>query len=144
MARVHYLRWDRDDNDEARDLFTDLHVTSIEETPISLPKNHYQKITTLPGENNLEQHFRKMNRGLGVESEAFTELFECHTCRTILQNADDAHEHAVDEHDCTSDDALPEFITGVRSLSVGDVIEQDNDLKMVAALGFLDAEWADK
>ena len=91
---------------------------------------------------NLEQVYAEWNRGSGRESDQFRNLRYCERCETYIGGSDEAVTHAAQNHDY---DALhepgePDYVRGERSMSVGDIVERDEQYYVCVPMGWQDVE----
>ena len=139
---VHYLNWDREDRGSATELFHDLHGfdNDIPDLDATEFEHLYREVRQLDdGPEDLEQLWSEWNRGSGHESEEFLETRFCEPCETYQLGSDQAIQHAVENHsyDAFNNMGEPEYVHGIRSMSVGDVVQTGVDeYHMAASLGW--------
>jgi len=126
---VYYLQWhlpDSDIHEEASDLFHEFHIDPPESLTADEFDRLYEAVTEARGDD-LEDLFEGWNVGSGREEDTFLSLRYCERCQTYVEGSDEAVTHATQNHDYDLMQAPepPEYIRGVRSLSVGDIAEQD-------------------
>jgi len=145
IAKIHYLNWDqesRDDDDEdgpANELFHEANTGNLPDrfTEQEL-EELYREVDDVEA-SDPEDLFAKYNRGSGRESQEFEDLQFCEQCGEYLPSQDAAIDHAQHRHDYVAGDngaGTPEYIHGERSLSVGDVVEIDDEYYVAAPTGW--------
>lgn len=163
VATIYYLDWGREDADEtARELFSRLHGAS----PDTLPIEYYRRVGTTHIADEKETEMDALRHIYhywnATDDQAHDPIFkhtlicdQCDSRFTTTSNDDvvdvvtNAANHAEAEHGWeypfknVKRDELPDYIHGLRSMSVGDVIDLDGTLYMVASFGFDEIEWAD-
>lgn len=142
MAVIYYLNWDEEHEEHgpATELFHDLHV---DDTPDKIGEQEfeslYREIREIPYDNVEPEHlWRQWNRGSGYESRDFLGTRYCDPCSTGFTSLDDSYHHFYHEH-FGLDTGLDEFfdvIRGVRSMSVGDVVEIDDAYYQAQGIGW--------
>jgi len=141
-AAINYLNWDREDRGRATELFHEFHGfdNDIPEIDATEFEDLYREVRTLEdAPEELEQIWREWNRASGHESQEFLEMRYCEPCETYQIGSDQAIKHAVDNHgyDAFQQSGEPEYVHGIRSMSVGDAIQTEEDQYYVAvSLGF--------
>lgn len=140
MTAIHYLRWDSPDDavrERAGDLFHDAHRDPPETLAADAFEELYAEVATV-GTEDLEQLFAEWNRGSGRESDRFREARYCERCDGYIEGHDAAVTHAVQNHgyDPVHERDAPDYVHGVRSLSVGDVAERDDGYHVCAPVGW--------
>ena len=142
-AVVNYLNWDRETerHGPATDLFNELHSVEPEIPDLTATEfdDLYREVRTLEdAPEDLEQIWREWNRGSGQTSEEFRETLYCEPCNTYQIGTEHAVQHAVDNHgyDGLHKSGVPEYVHGIRSMSVGDVIETPEAYNVAAPIGF--------
>jgi len=141
-AAINYLNWDREDRGWATELFHEFHGfdNDIPEINAIEFEDLYREVRELEdAPEDLEQIWAQWNCGSGQESEEFLEMRYCESCDTYQIGSEQAIQHAVDNHsyDAFENFGEPEYVHGIRSMSVGDVVQTGNDKYHVAAsLGF--------
>jgi len=140
-ATVDYLGWHLEDRGPATELFHDLHgfdndIPDLDATEFD---DLYREVRELedPTED-LEQLWAEWNRGSGLESREFLEMRYCEPCDTYQIGSDQAIQHAAQNHgyDPFNEVGEPDYIHGIRSMSVGDVVEMEDTYYMAASLGW--------
>lgn len=151
MAVIYYLNWDEEaeEHGPASELFHKLTVKEVldeEEKPAKeLDQSGFEDLYRELIEFDVddpEQVFREWNRGSGYETEEFLELRYCESCDTHIEGGNEALIHAIQNHgyDQTEDVSEPDYIRGVRSFSVGDVVEIDGTYYRCENIGFEEIE----
>jgi len=86
--------------------------------------------------------WKEWNRGSGATAETFLELRYCERCDGYIEGIDEAVTHAAQNHgyDAMNDADAPAYVRGVRSMSVGDIVEIDGAYYMAAAVGWDEIE----
>ena len=138
---VNYLNWDREERGPASTLFHELHATNPEIPDLEPTEFNdlYREVRHIKdGPEDLEQLWREWNRGSGYESEEFLDMRYCNPCDTYQIGSEQAIQHAVDNHgyDAFEEMGEPEYIQGIRSMSVGDVVETGDDYHIAVPIGF--------
>lgn len=74
--------------------------------------------------NDLEQLFAEWNTGSGRESDQYRDLRYCGQCQTYIEGSNEALTHASQNHgyDAFQESNEPEYLRGIRSMSVGDIV----------------------
>lgn len=74
--------------------------------------------------NDLKQLFAGWNAGSGRESDQFRDMRYCERCSSYIEGSGEAEIHAVENHgyDAFHESGAPEYIRGIRSMSVGDMV----------------------
>lgn len=91
--------------------------------------------------DDLEQLFAEWNRGSGRESARFQEFRYCERCHTYIEGSGAAVTHAAQNHGYDPDDlGAPDYLHGIRSLSVGDVVARDDAYYACAPVGWQDLD----
>lgn len=133
MGRLHYLNWDReeDQHSPASTLFHELHVD--EDLPNSFTEDEFDEMYREVAEididsgdpEELEQVWKEWNTGSGLEAQKYLDLMYCEPCDRYIDTPGEAEVHARDRHgyDPLCSQTLPKYIHGERSMSVGDIIE---------------------
>lgn len=154
-ATIYYLNWDLEQGQgPASELF---HKTTIEDVLEDDQKpgteftedefdELYREITTAPVDVDkhgtrpgLEKLWQQWNRGSGVESREFLEQRYCNRCDSYIEGQEEAASHAAEQHSydtMTVQSGEPDYIRGVRSMSVGDVVELDTEMYQARAIGW--------
>jgi hypothetical protein len=140
VATVHYLQWhfsDSENHEEASDLFHRFHVNP----PDSVTEDEFTRLYREVAEadvDDVEELYQGWNRGSGREDEGFLSQRYCEQCRTYIEGEGEAINHAVQNHgyDAFSESGTPGYVRGIRSLSVGDVIEQEETLYACVSIGW--------
>lgn len=140
MTTLHYLRWDSPDEtirDRASDLFHEFHHDPPQTVTEDDFDELYAEVTTVDTDD-LEQLFAEWNRGSGRESDRFEEMRYCERCDTYIEGHGEAVTHASQNHgyDPFHEEDAPAYVRGVRSLSVGDVVERDDAYHACAPIGW--------
>lgn len=147
MTTVNYLQWDNPDDEvrrRASELFHEFHL----DPPVSLSEADfdglYEEIIKVDTDD-LEKLFAEWNRGSGQESALFRELRYCERCQTHIEGGGEAVTHAAQNHgyDAFHDPSEPDYIHGERSLSVGDIAEQDQ-YYVCAPIGWQELQLVEK
>jgi len=151
MATIYYLDWDRDTefDGEASTLF---HEVSTGDIPDQLERDRfdrlYRKVRELPYDiEGPEVLWRQWNRGSGRESRDFLGTRYCDPCEEGFVSMDDAYHHFYHDHVSAREAGLDEFfeyIRGVRSMSVGDVVELGDDYFVAASVGWQELDILDE
>lgn len=118
-------------------LFNDFHHETPDELSESTFDTLYEEVTKVDTED-LEDIYREWNHGSGQESSAFRELRYCEQCLTYIEGSDEVITHASQNHDYDPfmQAGEPEYIRGERSMSVGDIVEQDDTYYACAQVGW--------
>ncbi|QIB75332.1 hypothetical protein G3I44_14170 [Halogeometricum borinquense] len=145
MATIYYLNWDkeRDNNGPATELFHNLHVGDAQEhIDTGAFDDLYREVADDVELENLEDAFAEWNRGSGRESQRFTELRYCERCDGYIDGHDEAITHAAQNHgyDAFTETRDPEYIRGERSLSVGDIVQFEDEYYVCASIGWEQVE----
>jgi len=139
---VNYLNWDQEDRGPASTLFHELHTTEPEIPDLELAEfeDLYREVRELELEEpvDLEQVWREWNRGSGYESEEFHEMRYCEPCQTYQIGSNQVIQHAVDNHgyDAFEEFGEPEYVHGIRSMSVGDVVGIGDKYHVAVPIGW--------
>ena len=147
---INYLGWhlEEDHHGPASELFHDLHGFSRDTPELTVTEfdDLYQEVRTLEdAPDDPEEVWKQWNRGSGYESPEFLDTRYCESCESYIEGSDEAITHAVQNHgyDAFDETGEPDYVHGVRSMSVGDVIEQDGDYQIAMSVGFEDLELSD-
>lgn len=141
-AVINYLNWDREDRGRATELFHEFHGfdNDIPEIDATEFEDLYREVRTLEDAPSDPEHiWRQWNRGSGYESDEFLEMRYCEPCDTYQIGSSQAVQHAVENHgyDAFDETGEPEYVHGIRSMSVGDVIQTEEDeYHVTASIGF--------
>ncbi len=147
MVKIHYLRWapqsDSDPMlDEAdpreKDVFFGFHrVWSDSGDPIRVPRKFYHTVADVD-DADPEVLFNRWN----TESDQLHAARRCLQCGKVFSTAEMAATHARETHSVPRD-KVQDALGGLRSMSVGDIIEYDTRLLAVAPIGFVHATWGE-
>lgn len=100
----------------------------------------YRKIRELPYDlDSPEPLWQQWNRGSQLESQDFLSTRYCDPCNEGFQSMDTAYHHFYHEHYDPPETDLDQFfqhVRGVRSMSVGDIVELDDTYYMAAPIGW--------
>jgi hypothetical protein len=101
----------------------------------------YDQVTVLEGdytEEDLEEIYTGFQRTGFTEWAEFLESRYCEGCDSYIEGSDEALTHAAQNHGYDPDDEFgePEYIHGIRSMSVGDTVVVDGTPYQVQSLGF--------
>jgi hypothetical protein len=150
---VYYLNWDVEPEFDrsASELFHQLHVGDVPGTVTQDEfDDMYRTVRELPYDDpDPEQLWRGWNRGSGRESKAFLSTRYCDPCSQPFTSIDDAYHHFYHDHYTAERDTdLAQFfdvIRGVRSMSVGDVVEMGDGeaYHMAASIGWTEFDVID-
>jgi len=140
VATVYYLQWHQPDaeiHDEAADLFHEFHI----DLQASVTEEEFDQLYEAVAEvdvDDLEDLYRSWNMGSGREDEEFLSLRYCERCQTYIEGEGEAVNHAVQNHgyDAFNQSETPGYVHGIRSLSVGDVVEQHDTLYACVSIGW--------
>lgn len=148
IATIYYLNWDRESafDDAASEFFHDLATGSL---PDTLDQHDfdvmYRKVRELAYElDGPEALWPQWNRGSNQESQDFLSTRYCDPCNEGFTSLDVAYHHFYHDHyqpPETSLDQFFEYIQGVRSMSVGDIVEIDDTYFMAASIGWQEIEF---
>lgn len=160
-ATIHYLDWAHEAADEtARTLFHNLHGSS----PDAVPKDYYRRVGVTQITDDIEDDmaalnyiYSRWNATDETRPDAHDAVYEstlmCERCGAVFGETaetlqpEPAIRHAEDEHGYRTPPArsetLPDYIHGIRSMSVGDVIDLNGTLYLVASFGFNEVEWSE-
>lgn len=158
MGRLYYLNWDQEEEDQhgaASTLFHELHVD--EDLPDSFNEDEfdelYREVAEIDIENGepgeLEKVWTGWNTGSGHESQQYLDLMYCEPCDQYIDTPGEAEVHARQHHDYDPllNTQLPKYIHGERSMSVGDIIQvDDEEYHMAMPIGFHEVtlqDWGD-
>lgn len=144
MTTVYYLQWHRTEptaDTQASDLFHEFHHDPPEILAESAFDELYAEVVTTET-SDLEQLFAEWNRGSGRESDRFLDLRYCERCQTYIEGDGEAVTHAAQNHgyDALTDASDPAYVRGIRSLSVGDIVERDGRYNACAPIGWQEIE----
>lgn len=144
MTTVYYLQWHRsepEDDSMASDLFHLFHHDPPTKLPKSTFQELYEEVAATPTDE-LDQVYREWNRGSGWESEEFQSQRYCEKCRSYIQGSEEAVTHAAQNHgyDAFLYNGEPDYIRGVRSMSVGDIIEREGTYFGCEQIGWQEIE----
>lgn len=147
ITTVHYLQWHQDDpeiHDPASDLFHEFHHDPPAALTKSVFDDLYQEVAAVET-NDLEQLFAEWNAGSGRESTQFHNLRYCDRCHSYIEGSDEAVTHAAQNHgyDAFNASSKPEYLRGIRSMSVGDVVTQDDKHYACAPIGWQEVRLAE-
>lgn len=140
MSTIYYLQWHRTEptpDPQASDLFHEFH----HDPPTVLTESAFDDLyaeVTETDTRDLEQLFAEWNRGSGRGSDQFQNLRYCERCQTYIEGSGEAVTHAAQNHgyDALTDPSEPAYIHGIRSLSVGDIVERDDTYYACAPIGW--------
>lgn len=100
----------------------------------------YRKIRDLSYDlDSPEPLWQQWNRGSRLESRDFLSTRYCDPCSEGFESLDNAYHHFYHNHykpPETDLDQFFEYIQGVRSMSVGDIVELDDTYFMAAPTGW--------
>jgi hypothetical protein len=144
VTTVHYLQWhlkDSENHEEASDLFHRFHVDPPESVTEDEIDGLYEKVAEVDVDD-LEKLYQGWNRGSRQEEEEFLFQRYCERCRTYIEGKGEAINHTVQNHgyDAFTESGTPGYVRGIRSLSVGDVVEQDETLYACISIGWQELE----
>lgn len=144
VTTVHYLQWHQSEpleDSDASDLFHDFHHDPPGSLGESTFSDLYQEVAET-GTRDLEQVFKEWNHGSGVESTEFLGQRYCEECHTYLDGSRRAIRHAELEHGYNPrlQPGEPEYVRGIRSISVGDVLENNGQLYACLTVGWGELE----
>lgn len=122
MATVYYLNWDREGNEEQRDLFHEAHMQDRGESEQNadgrsdeintVPRNWYREVAKVDTIER-EKIWKAFQGGVPVDSESE----QMQSLKSEFVNAED------------------------RSMSVGDIIELGSNPHMAVSIGFKPVNW---
>lgn len=140
MATVHYLQWhlsNSETHEEASDLFHRFHVAPPELVTEDEFDQLYREVAEV-GVDDFEELYQGWNRGSGHEDEEFLSQRYCGQCQTYIEGEGEAINHAVQNHgyDAFNESGTPGYVRGIRSLSVGDVVEHAEALYACVSIGW--------
>jgi len=150
-ASVHYLGWHLEDEGHgpASELFHKSHVTGQleedEKPPEAFTQSEfdqlYDEVTVLEGdytEEDLEEIYKGFQRTGFTEWDEFQNARYCEPCDSYIEGSDEAVTHAVQNHGYSPEEEFgePDYVHGIRSMSVGDAIELPDGVYQVRGLGF--------
>ncbi|MCU4753478.1 hypothetical protein OB919_16050 [Halobacteria archaeon AArc-curdl1] len=95
----------------------------------------------------LEKVWAGWNTGSGRESQQYLDLMYCEPCDQYIDTPGEAEVHARNQHeyDPLLNTQLPQYIHGERSMSVGDIVQTNNEeYHMVVPIGFQEIEVTDE
>jgi hypothetical protein len=148
-ATIYYLNWDqeRENHGPATELFHKITVEEVLEED-EKPRTRYTQddfealyrelpSVELDNPDELEQLWKEWNRGSRRESREFLDLRHCEQCDSYIEGSEHAVTHAAQNHGYNSfeESGEPEYIHGVRSMSVGDVVEIDGEYFQAQSIG---------
>lgn len=149
MAIIHYLNWARERGNQgpATELFFKLAVESALEEDEKPPQEFsddefemlYRALCEVDADTDkLEKVLRRWNRGSRYENQEFLEFRYCPRCDSYIKGREQAIIHASDAHgyDALGETGEPDYIRGIRSMSVGDVIQIRDRYFQVKDVGF--------
>lgn len=101
----------------------------------------YDEVVVLEGdytEEDLEDIYKGFQRTGFTEWDEFQSARYCEPCDSYIEGSDEAVTHAVQNHGYDAEDEFgePEYVHGIRSMSVGDAIELPDGMYQVRGLGF--------
>lgn len=151
---VHYLGWHLEEgHGPASDLFHKYHVTDHldeeEQPPEAFTQSEfdelYDEVTVLEGDftgDDLEEIYKGFQGTGFTEWDEFLEARYCEGCDSYIEGSDEALTHAAQNHgyDPFEETGEPEYIHGIRSMSVGDTVVVDGTPYQVQSLGFGEIE----
>lgn len=140
MPTIHYLQWHRSGpyRDEwASEMFHKYH----HEPPTTLSSTTFAKLyetVSVVDTDDLEDIYAEWNRGSGSESPDFLDLRYCERCQSYVEGVEESITHAAQNHgyDALTDSGEPDYIRGERSMSVGDIVERDDQYYACAPIGW--------
>lgn len=146
---LYYLNWGQEEDGTASELFHKYNVESVldeeDKPPTGFTEEEFQELyrelISLPGdytEDDLEQIWKEWQLTGFTEGETFQELRYCSQCGTYIEGIEESITHASQNHgyDHFEESGEPDYVKGVRSMSVGDVIEIDGTYYQAKAIGF--------
>jgi hypothetical protein len=147
---VYYLGWHLEpEHGPASDLFHKSHVIDqLEEDgkpPEEFPQDRfeelYDEVVVLKDdytEEDLEDIYKGFQATGFSEWDEFLEARYCESCDSYIEGSDEALTHAVQNHGYDPDEEFgePEYVHGIRSMSVGDVVQLDDVYHQVRGIGF--------
>lgn len=147
---IHYLGWHLEpEHGPASELFHKYHVTDQleedEQPPQAFTQDEfdglYDEVTVLEGdftEEDLEEIYKGFQATGFSEWDEFTEMRYCEGCDSYIEGSDEALTHAAQNHGYQPEEEFgePEYIHGIRSMSVGDVVEVEDTPYQVRGIGF--------
>lgn len=145
---MYYLQWHTSDPYEetaASDLFHEFHYDPPETLTTSQFDNVYQYVADVETDD-LEELYAEWNRGSGRESSTFLELRYCDRCDSYINGREEGITHAAQNHgyDGLTESREPDYIHGERSMSVGDIVERNNQYYACAPIGWQELEQYDR
>lgn len=137
MPTIYYLQWHVSTAGPRRDEASDLFYTFHHDTPDTLEDDAFDRLyeeVAAVDIDDLEQLFAEWNRGSGRESDRFQELRYCERCGTYIDGHEEAVTHAAQNHryDALTASSDPDYIRSERSMSVGDIVERDDQFHACA------------
>jgi hypothetical protein len=156
-TRIHYLGWDRENMaveedpelGPASELFHKISVESVLDEDEKPPKafteqkfdDLYDEVTVLEGEyfeQDLEDIWQGFQHNDFPSMNEFLEARYCENCDNYIEGSDEALTHAVQNHDYDPEEEFgePEYVHGIRSMSVGDVVQMDDVYHQARNIGF--------
>lgn len=140
MSTIHYLQWHHREpfpKEEAGDLFYEFHYDPPDALSSTTFDDLYVEVTEVE-ERDLEEIYAGWNRGSGRESEQFLELRYCEWCKKYIDGVDKAVNHGIRDHGyyAPTDFRGFDYIHGIRSMSVGDIVERDQTYYACASIGW--------
>jgi len=147
---VHYLNWHLEpDHGPASEFFHKYHVTGqldeSEQPPEAFTQDEfdelYDEVTVLEGdfsEEDLEDIYKGFQRTGFNEFDEFQEARFCEPCESYIEGSDEALTHAAQNHGYGpfEETGEPEYVHGIRSMSVGDTVIVEDTPYQVRGLGF--------
>lgn len=87
---------------------------------------------------NLEDLFTVWNAGSGLERAYFYDLRYCERCQSYIKGLEEAVTHAAQNHgyDAFHESRDPEYLRGIRSMSVGDIVTEGDTHFACAPIGW--------
>jgi len=147
VARLLYLNWDRerDEHGPATDLFHNLHHSAektVEELDQKAIDELYRDLDIEVEAEDPEKIWTEWNRGSGQESQEFLEHRYCQRCESYIEGSEEAVTHASQNHgyDTFQETGEPHYISGERSMSVGDIAVINNQYHVAMPIGFQELE----
>ena len=140
MPVIHYLQWHHREpirKEDAVDLFYEFHYAPPESLSSTSFNDLYKEVAEVD-ETDLEEIYARWNRGSGRESEQFLELRYCEWCRDYIVGVEKAVNHGIRDHAyyAPTDFRGFDYIHGIRSMSVGDIVERDQTYYACASIGW--------
>ena len=147
---IHYLGWHLEpEHGPASDLFHKSHVVDQleedEKPPEAFTESEfdelYDEVVVLEGdysEEDLEDIYKGFQGTGFTEWDEFLEARYCESCDSYIEGSDEAVNHAAQNHGYSPEEEFgePEYIHGIRSMSVGDVVEVEDTPYQVRGIGF--------